>query len=68
MVVPGLADMATDGVRIEVTDTVREAAEEVPHALVAVTLMDPAVVPAVAVMLLVPEPEVIDHPEGRVQL
>jgi hypothetical protein len=51
-----------------VVDTASVWSVPFPHELEGVTVIIPAVVPLVTVMLLVPCPAVIDQPEGTVHV
>ncbi len=52
----------------ELTVTAKVLAALVPQVFSAVTLMSPYAVPALTVIVLVPLPAVIVHPDGSVQL
>jgi len=56
------------GARTELIVTAKDAALLVPQLLVAVTETVPLLDPIVMFIELVPDPEVIVHPEGKVQL
>lgn len=62
---PGVVEVMV-GAALTVTESVREVPD--PHEVEGVTETVPPVVPMVTVILFVPVPAVMVHPEGTVQL